>query len=408
MSTFAGSYPDLVNTKLVDKFYTSNNLNLFWFNTTIDLRRELLEIISHAAYYGLDKNKYHISQLKEAIVYTGSDSNTIKRFDRVYTDAFISFSKDLYVGNHIDDLLNFDELSSKYTTRDNEYLLTKIISVKTGSDIDSIIKHLEPADYFYTRIKSELKNQIELKNVSKVKQLNTTIDLYRWVQHFAFEKYMLINIGSATFGYYENDAIKLTSNIVVGKLSTKTPRFAAYCDKVILYPYWNVPRSIAVKELLPKFKRSPARVDAMNMQIINSKGKIVNPYAVKWSQYNRSNFPYVFRQCTGCDNSLGVIKFNLTDPFDVYLHDTNAKNLFRSKYRFYSHGCIRLEKAIDLGNILLKDKLDDKYLTSCYKDQIPKEHKLEKPIPVFVIYSTVEMDSTGAFHYDKDVYNLMK
>ena len=114
------------------------------------------------------------------------------------------------------------------------------------------------------------------------------------------------------------------------------------------------------------------------------------------------------RQSTGCDNALGVIKFNLTSPFDVYMHDTNLKSAFQSSYRYYSHGCIRLEKPIELGNFLLHGRLDPLFLQSCLKDQKPVTVKPDKPVPVFVVYGMAGFDAMNNVIYYKDIYRLMK
>ena len=146
---------------------------------------------------------------------------------------------------------------------------------------------------------------------------------------------------------------------------------------------------------------------SMNMQLVGSNGRVVDATGIDWAQINRSNFHYTFRQCTGCDNSLGVIKFNLTDPFDVYLHDTNVKLAFLKDMRFLSHGCIRVEKPLQLGNFLLQNKLDSNFLKACYKDQLPKPINLEKKVPVFVVYMPAVPDGDSVAYY-KDVYHLFK
>jgi len=194
---------------------------------------------------------------------------------------------------------------------------------------------------------------------------------------------------------------------VAGQPSKRTPRFAAWCDQLILYPYWNVPRKIAVNELLPIFKRSPAIMQAMNMQILDAGGRVVDPAGLPWQQYDKSNFPFSIRQATGCDNALGVLKFNLTSPYAVYMHDTNLKSAFGSAYRYYSHGCIRLEKPDALG-ALLDNKLDTTLLQSCVKDQQPYTIRLEEPVPVFVLYNTADADENGRIDYYKDIYHLLK
>jgi murein L,D-transpeptidase YcbB/YkuD len=126
--------------------------------------------------------------------------------------------------------------------------------------------------------------------------------------------------------------------VVVGKPSTRTPRMATWCNQVILYPYWMVPRKIAVSEYLPMLKRNPAIMDSMNLQLLDKQGRIVSYNDLDWKKFNKNNFPFELRQSTGCDNALGVLKFNLTSPYDVYMHDSNFKRAFGFEHRFYSHG----------------------------------------------------------------------
>ena len=228
------------------------------------------------------------------------------------------------------------------------------------------------------------------------------------MHHFKFEKWIVVNIASATLRYYEYDSIKLRMKVVAGKPSTKTPRFAAHCNQVVLYPYWNVPASIALNELLPEFKKNPGDVDALNMQVLDLKGNIVDHHKLNWKNYSRNYFPFRIRQSTGCDNSLGVIKFNITSPFSVYLHDTNNKDAFLSDLRYYSHGCIRIEEPIELANYILPDKIDSNFLESCLKEQQPVTLNIVKPVPVFVIYQTVEANISGKLQYYKDIYGLVK
>ena len=250
-------------------------------------------------------------------------------------------------------------------------------------------------------------NQILLSSFQK-QQLTISLNFYRWIHHFNFQKYIVVNIASATLRYYEYDSMKLRMKVVVGKPSTKTPRFATYCNQVILYPYWNVPASIALNELLPKFKNNPGQVDELSMQLIDGRGNIIDHHKLNWRNYNKSYFPFRIRQSTGCDNSLGVMKFNLTSPLGVYLHDTNNQVAFMSGLRYYSHGCIRVEEPIELANYLLPKKVDSIFLESCIKGQVPVPIDLVKPVPVFVIYQTVETDIMNAVKYYKDVYGLLK
>lgn len=393
-------YPNLVN-----KFY-SLHPQICWYTGTeasIAIRNSFLDRVDGARYLGLNKEKYHYPEIKASSI--PKDSLELMKQDRIFTDAVIAYCKDVYQGAAINSWIKNDEISGKYAVADEGYLLDKIVQVNSAAALSSMLTSLEPGEKEYSLLKLELAKQIAINNTHLSNQLRSCLNLYRWIHHFHFEKFIVVNIPSVTLQYYEQDSMKLQMKVVVGKLSTKSPRFSTWCYQVVLYPYWNVPRDIGVKELLPHFKKSLASLESMHMEVIGSNGKPLNPYNLNWAGYTRSNFPYTFRQCTGCDNSLGVIKFNLTDPFNVYLHDTNFKIAFLKDTRFLSHGCIRVEKPIELGNYLLNNKLDSNFLKACVKNQDPIPVNLDKKVPVFVVYMPVVATGDSTQYY-KDIYRL--
>lgn len=123
-------------------------------------------------------------------------------------------------------------------------------------------------------------------------------------------------------------------------------------------------------------------------------------------QPQAAGYVALLRQAPGCENALGVLKFNISDPYDVYMHDTNLKRAFVSSWRYLSHGCIRLEKPFLLGELLMDHRLDTVMLNSCLRDQRPVSVALHPRIPVFVIYSTVEASFGGDITWYKDIYHL--
>jgi murein L,D-transpeptidase YcbB/YkuD len=171
-----------------------------------------------------------------------------------------------------------------------------------------------------------------------------------------------------------NNEVVLEMRLVVGKPSTPTFSLASIVNEVIIYPYWHVPVSIATKELLPAIKRDPSFLEANNYQVLNKAGKIINPYSINWNALSRNYFPYTIRQGTGCDNSLGLLKLNFYNPFGAYLHDTPNKDLFKQNRRFFSHGCMRMEKPIELGHLVLINNniaIDTLTEKGCLKNQSP-------------------------------------
>ncbi|MCD6012959.1 MAG: ErfK/YbiS/YcfS/YnhG family protein [Flavipsychrobacter sp.] len=301
---------------------------------------------------------------------------------KLFADAIITYAKDLYCGAELSKWIINDQISPKYAADDEEQILDKLVAMRNATELCALVTSLEPTDAVLS-------------------------DLFRWMHHFHFSQFIVVNIPSATLSYYTEGNTRLSMKVVVGKPTTRTPRFSAYCKEIILYPYWHVPQSIATKELLPKFKKNPSAIERQNMQVITKSGKVVDHRSISWSRYSGANFPYIFRQYTGCDNALGVIKFNLTDPFDVYMHDTNFKTAFARQSRFLSHGCIRLEKPIELGNNLLDDTLNKEFLEACVKGQKPIVKKLQEPIPVFVVYMPATAENGKVVFY-KDIYRLFQ
>lgn len=403
----------LIYPKLVNNFYELRDNQLFWFlpnENSHSLRQLLKAKLDISENLGLKKEKYHINDINKYIEtdFIKQDSVPALITDRILTDAAIAYCKDVYQGNDIYQWMLYDEISAKNEEQDNQFLLKELLNVKTQEDLLIFLNSLEPDNPEYLTIKKELQSKADSLTFLQKKQLISSLQFYRWMHHFKFEKWIVVNIASATLRYYEYDSIKLRMKVVAGKPSTKTPRFAAHCNQVVLYPYWNVPASIALNELLPEFKKNPGDVDALNMQVLDLKGNIVDHHKLNWKNYSRNYFPFRIRQSTGCDNSLGVIKFNITSPFSVYLHDTNNKDAFLSDLRYYSHGCIRIEEPIELANYILPDKIDSNFLESCLKEQQPVTLNIVKPVPVFVIYQTVEANISGKLQYYKDIYGLVK
>jgi murein L,D-transpeptidase YcbB/YkuD len=243
----------------------------------------------------------------------------------------------------------------------------------------------------------------------RIAELKYTLNTLRWLNCLRQDKHViLVNIPSATLLLYEHGKIVIGSRIIVGKKSTPTPTLCSKVTEVVLYPYWNVPYKIATQELLPAIKRNTGYIASKNFQVLNMNGRVMNPSEINWKGLSVGNFPYVIRQSTGCDNSLGLIKLNFYNPFSVYLHDTPGKSLFKKNNRYFSHGCMRLQKAMDIGHYILKGNsiaIDTLEIKGCLKNQSPIIVPASEVIPVFVLYHTAWFDEAGNLGFFEDIYN---
>jgi murein L,D-transpeptidase YcbB/YkuD len=239
----------------------------------------------------------------------------------------------------------------------------------------------------------------------RVKQLKLSLNYWRWTGRLKEQEFIFVNLPAAYLRIVNRDsASEMGMRVIVGKPGTRTPSFTAYVSKVITYPYWTVPFSIATKEMLPKIQKDVSYLERNSFQVLDNKGKEINASTVNWKLVSSKNFNYTFRQSTGCDNALGVMKFDLNSPYSIYLHDTNNRNLFKNSNRHLSHGCVRVEKPFFLAEYLLGNSVDTAYLNQCLRTETPKEHKLKQKFPVLILYLTADVNAEGELRFYKDVY----
>lgn len=221
-------------------------------------------------------------------------------------------------------------------------------------------------------------------------------------------KCVRINLPEYVLRFYANDSLKQIHNIVIGKTENQTPQLESTIRKIVVYPYWTIPQSIASKEVLPAAKRSAGYFAKNNYRIYRNDVEI-NPFSVNWDKIKKGTFPYKIIQDPGPKNSLGIIKFEFYNDFSVYVHDSPAKSLFKTDIRSYSHGCMRCENPVDLGKAILDyDSVGRKRndLTRDSLDTLINRAEnfviqLKKPIPIYVEYNTVYADREKLiFHLD--------
>jgi len=314
-----------------------------------------------------------------------------------FTDVLVKSSKQIDNRTLIKRLYQLGFIDSDSVTFSESVLTEKIKQVQISFNLvaDGIVG------------KSTL-HALNIPLKHRTSELKSALNAIRWLACSKQSGHVMVaNIPSATLLLYDSKNILLESKIIVGKPLTPTPTLCSKITEVVLYPYWNVPQNIATRELLPLIKQNRSYLELNNYQVLNKNGKVVDPSSVNWSSLSSNYFPYVLRQSTGCDNSLGLIKFNFYNPFTVYLHDTPAKNLFNSNERYFSHGCMRLQKAVELGHYVLKNNtiaIDTLTMKGCLKNQAPIAVAATEKIPVFVLYQTAWIDSVGVITFYKDIY----
>lgn len=239
-----------------------------------------------------------------------------------------------------------------------------------------------------------------------IKQISMSMERWRWEENKFPERFAFINIPAFWLTVFEKDTVVMQSAIVCGKPETQTPILKSKIDHMLIYPYWNVPISIATKEILPAVQRDTSYIRKKNFEVLGNHNVVLDYTKVPWKKYSKDYLPVRFRQRIGNENSLGVVKFNFNNPYGVYLHDTNSKRYFKTSSRSQSHGCIRLEMFTEFADFLIRDdSLHYRHdsLQVYFAKQEQKKIKLKKPLPIYTRYYTAYADSTGLKLYI-DVY----
>jgi murein L,D-transpeptidase YcbB/YkuD len=247
------------------------------------------------------------------------------------------------------------------------------------------------------------------------RQIIVNMERWRWLPKDLGNRYILVNIAGFSLDVIENQQPVMDMRIVAGKPYRRTPVFSDKVTYLVMHPYWGVPKSIAVKDILPKVKKDPSFLVRQKFKIFRGRGsttKEIDTGTIDWQAVTAANLNFWFRQEPGPQNALGRIKFMFPNQFDVYLHDTPSQELFAKARRDFSSGCIRIEKPLELAEYLLKDHPgwpSQKIRAALTGDErVEKTIKLGEPVDIHILYWTVWIGKDDLIHFGPDIYDRDK
>ena len=258
------------------------------------------------------------------------------------------------------------------------------------------------------KIGNETLRMLNTSDSERFVRISITMDRYKTLPEKMPGKFLWVNLPAFALQLWENDSIRLTSKIICGKPATRSPVLTSAIAELITYPKWTIPASIIEKEVLPGLKRNSQYTVKKGFTIFDSKGNEVNPDSVDWSKYKKA-IPYHVIQGSGDANALGVLKFNFSNKYAVYLHDTNERYLFARNDRAMSHGCIRVQQWQQLANYVVTNdegngtdnRIDS--LQTWLKNKEKHSLTIHNKLPLFIRYFTCEGKDGRIVFYD-DIY----
>ena len=241
----------------------------------------------------------------------------------------------------------------------------------------------------------------------RVEQIRANLERLRWVAADLRGDRLLVDI----VGYHADLVLDgqpvWESKVIVGKPARKTPSLRDSVVNLVFNPKWVVPPTILREDVIPRAARNPGYLASQRLRVVDRSGQSVDPSTIDWGSARQSGFPYRVVQQSGADGSLGRIKFALSNPYAIYLHDTNARSLFGRAERALSSGCVRVAKPAELARILLDDPVSwsAEALEAALASGRTRTVGVGRDVTVLLHYSTAGLDESGRLQLRNDIYD---
>lgn len=289
-------------------------------------------------------------------------------------------SGDLVPGSHQGDVLDGELVEA-----------VKRFQSRHGSEPDGVVGPATVTD-------------LNVSAADRVRQIEINMERRRWMADDLGARHIFINLADQYLKFVQGPDTEHVARIVVGQKFSRTPVFTSDMTYLVVSPYWNIPRQVAVERFLPELQRNAKLVSDRKIRVFSGLTE-VSPFAIDWNDYTPDNFPFRLRQDPGPDNELGQIEFEFPNDFGINLHDTPKKHLFERASRAVGDAAILVEKPFDLAELLVggqgwtRDKLDRLAATNA-----KRIIKLSRPVPVHVTYLTAWANKDGSMHFRRDIY----
>ena len=241
----------------------------------------------------------------------------------------------------------------------------------------------------------------------RVAELQDSLERWRWLPEPYLHARLMVNLPEFVLrGYDPDHKLDFTMRVVVGQVmgQHETPVFTHMMKYLVFRPYWNVPVDIARKELVPHIATNHGYLASKNFEVTNNKGVVLADYTAK----EVSQGEVMVREKPGPKNSLGLVKFMFPNQYDIYLHSTPAVSLFERTRRDFSHGCIRVQKPVDLAVWVLEGQGGDwdldKVQEAMNSGPDNKTVSLKTPLPIVIFYLTAIVAEDGQVNFFDDIY----
>jgi murein L,D-transpeptidase YcbB/YkuD len=425
------------NTNLISGFYEQNGYDPVYvmdhiFNGDVDITANYFE---KASQHGLDPKMFKADQIKQ-LVAKFKDKKAIKTLDEAYHDiaeleiltanSLIIYANALQYG-----MVSPRKIYARYYTETKRPDSASMLNTLRATNLKTYLDSIQPKDPQYLMLQKALLAGGTAQGMTKEetqRYLVVNMERLRWKNKPTQPEYVIVNIPDYRLDVIDHGKSILNMKVCVGEgrnvdntvslteydesdktdrpFTRETPQLNSVIHSVQVNPVWNIPQSIASKEIMVEAAKDPYYLSNKNIDVYEN-GKVVdNPETIDWASASKDK--YEFKQRPGDDNSLGKIKFLFNNKSSVYLHDTPAKQAFNQTMRAVSHGCVRLGDPQGLAKVIFGEGTTYEKIAKAMTEDNPDPTTIAVPkkMPVYITYVTCWADENGTLQYRPDVYGL--
>jgi murein L,D-transpeptidase YcbB/YkuD len=243
---------------------------------------------------------------------------------------------------------------------------------------------------------------LNASHADRLAQLQTNLERLRWLAGDLQERMVLVDIAGATITYYRDGVPAWRARTQVGRPARPTPLVKSQITHFTFNPTWTIPPTILRRDKLPEIRRDPEYLAKNRIRVLDHDGNEIDPATVDWERPGA----VLLRQDAGEHNALGQVAIRFPNPYAVYLHDTPSQRLFTRSQRTFSSGCVRVERAMELVDLLLEEagSVDRERIATLIASGDTRNVSLPRPVPLLMAYWTVAVDDDGTVRLRPDPY----
>jgi murein L,D-transpeptidase YcbB/YkuD len=367
--------------------------------------------LAYSEAHGLDPAAYGVAEFEQIreqsqTKFSGTrfPVEQVPELDAKMTYAYLRYAADLLGWTHSAKNVHPNWLASPK----DEDLGARLEAALSGNRVRDSLEELAPTHPQYKGLQAALAAE-RTSPSGRLEHLKMNMERWRWAPRQLGDRYILINVPSYQMQVVEGDAPVLSMRVIVGDPGNQTPLFSDEMTYVVFSPYWNIPSSILAEETLPRVVKDPDYLRRNHIEVVGtSGGEVVDASAIDWSDEEATK-GLRFRQAPGPENALGLVKFIFPNHFNVYLHDTPGDTLFFKEERALSHGCIRVERPVELAQYVLREQPEwtEPRIRAAMGQEQEQTAKLTHRLPVHIGYWTAWVGADGrTVTYTADPYGI--